>query len=272
MAEAEERKPRDQLMTNQKPAEMILTLRSVGFSGLGLLFGRTSASVCGRTLGQTGKEKLARGFCDRQAARHEVPTHSDSEHVGVAAASAVQPRRIAAMSTSTPSPPTPAAASAAAPSLPLSSRLAVGVYLHDFQNLDLLAQGWYAIRCRVSGGAGGGGAGDAAQCAAAGGVIEVGHDAGHRTRASTGTTICSIMIHASSPLLVVMSYSKNGEEVPSRGPGSRCPAPPRRPHSAATPTSTGRLPAAAAATGAGAAAAAGAAALSAWTPAGRAGR
>ena len=43
--------------------------------------------------------------------------------------------------------PTQQAASAA---LPLSSRLAVGVYLHDFQNLDLLAQGWYAIRCRVS--------------------------------------------------------------------------------------------------------------------------
>ena len=36
-----------------------------------------------------------------------------------------------------------------AASLPLSSRLAVGVYVHDFQNLDLLAQGWYGVRCRV---------------------------------------------------------------------------------------------------------------------------
>ena len=35
----------------------------------------------------------------------------------------------------------------AAPALSRSV-LAVGVYLHDFHNLELLAQGWYAVRCK----------------------------------------------------------------------------------------------------------------------------
>ena len=31
----------------------------------------------------------------------------------------------------------------------MRSKLAVGVYVHSFQNLDLLTQGWYALRCFV---------------------------------------------------------------------------------------------------------------------------
>ena len=31
----------------------------------------------------------------------------------------------------------------------MRSKLAVGVYVHAFQNLDLLTQGWYALRCYV---------------------------------------------------------------------------------------------------------------------------
>ena len=33
--------------------------------------------------------------------------------------------------------------------LGMRSKLAVGVYVHSFQNLDLLTQGWYALRCFV---------------------------------------------------------------------------------------------------------------------------
>ena len=40
-------------------------------------------------------------------------------------------------------PPTPRV------NLGMRSKLAVGVYVHAFQNLDLLTQGWYALRCYV---------------------------------------------------------------------------------------------------------------------------
>ena len=41
------------------------------------------------------------------------------------------------------------ASASPAPAPRASSTLAVGVYFHEFSNLDLLSQGWYAVRCRA---------------------------------------------------------------------------------------------------------------------------